>query len=439
MSDRRRPYVPIEMTETTPHVVIVGGGFGGLTAAQSLAQARMRVTLVDRTNHHLFQPLLYQVATAALSPAEIAAPIRAVLARQRNARVLMAEVTGVDLARRQVTLRDGELAYDFLVLATGAGNFYFGHDEWEAFAPGLKTLEDAVEIRRRILLAFERAEREPDAARRARLLTFCVIGGGATGVELAGSISELARSVLARDFRAIDPKQTRVLLLEGGDRVLPAFTPDLSASAERQLAQIGVEVRKGARVTRIDGDGVWLGEELVGAATVLWGAGVRATPLGASLGVPIDAQGRVKIEPDCSLPGHPEAFAIGDMAVLLDEAGAPLPGTSPVAMQQARYVAATIRAGLGTGAGAAPRAPFVYVDKGAMATIGRSRAIARTGSLRLSGFTAWMAWLLVHIWYLIGFESRVLVMLRWWWSYVTFRRGARLITDPIERGPHRPR
>jgi NADH dehydrogenase len=330
-----------------------------------------------------------------------------------------------------------------VILATGAGNFYFGHDEWEAFAPGLKTLEDAVEIRRRILLAFERAERETDAARRARLLTFCVIGGGATGVELAGSISELARSVLARDFRAIDPKQTRVILLEGGDRVLPAFTPDLSASAERQLAQIGVEVRKRARVTRIDGEGVWLGEELVGAATVLWGAGVRATPLGASLGVPVDAQGRVKIEPDCSLPEHPEAFAIGDMAVLLDESGAPLPGTSPVAMQQARHVAKLIRGSRAFSAARAgeraTRAPFVYVDKGAMATIGRSRAIARTGNLRLSGFAAWLAWLLVHIWYLIGFESRVLVMLRWWWSYVTFRRGARLITDPIERGPHRPR
>lgn len=426
------------MTEPTPHVVIVGGGFGGLTAAQALVDASVRVTLVDRTNHHLFQPLLYQVATAALSPAEIAAPIRSVLARQQNARVLMAEVTAVDLARRVVTLRDGELSYDFLILATGAGNDYFGHDEWEAFAPGLKTLEDAVEIRRRILLAFERAERETDASRRARLLTFCVIGGGATGVELAGSISELARSVLARDFRAIDPKQTRVILLEGGDRVLPAFTPDLSASAERQLTQIGVEVRKKARVTRIDGDGVWLGDELVGAATVLWGAGVRATPLGATLGVPIDAQGRVKIEPDCSLPGRPEAFAIGDMAALLDEAGAPLPGTSPVAMQQARHVARQIRAAATRGEAAA-RAPFVYVDKGAMATIGRSRAIARTGSLRLSGLAAWLAWLLVHIWYLIGFESRVLVMLRWGWSYVTFRRGARLITDPIERGPHRPR
>jgi NADH dehydrogenase len=421
------------MNETTPHVVIVGGGFGGLTAAQALAGDAVRVTLVDRTNHHLFQPLLYQVATAALSPAEIAAPIRSVLAKQRNARVLMADVTAVDLARKVVRLRDGELSYDFVVLATGAGNFYFGHDEWEAFAPGLKTLEDAVEIRRRILIAFERAERETDAARRARLLTFCVIGGGATGVELAGSISELARNVLARDFRAIDPKQTRVILLEGGERVLPAFTPDLSASAERQLAQIGVEVRKGARVTRIDGDGVWLGEELVGAATVLWGAGVRATPLGATLGVPLDAQGRVKIEPDCSLPAHPEAFAIGDMAVLLDEHGAPLPSTSPVAMQQARHVAKLIRS-----AGAA-RTPFAYVDKGAMATIGRSRAIARTGRLRLSGFTAWLAWLLVHVWYLIGFESRVLVLLRWWWSYVTFRRGARLITDPIERGPHRPR
>jgi NADH dehydrogenase len=431
------------MTETTPHVVIVGGGFGGLTAAQALAGEAVRVTLVDRTNHHLFQPLLYQVATAALSPAEIATPIRSVLAKQRNARVLMAEVTAVDLARKVVTLRDGELSYDFVILATGAGNFYFGHDEWEAFAPGLKTLEDAVEIRRRILLAFERAERETDAARRARLLTFCVIGGGATGVELAGSISELARSVLARDFRAIDPKQTRVILLEGGDRVLPAFTPDLSASAERQLAQIGVEVRKRARVTRIDGEGVWLGEELVGAATVLWGAGVRATPLGASLGVPVDAQGRVKIEPDCSLPEHPEAFAIGDMAVLLDESGAPLPGTSPVAMQQARHVAKLIRGSRAFSAARAgeraTRAPFVYVDKGAMATIGRSRAIARTGNLRLSGFAAWLAWLLVHIWYLIGFESRVLVMLRWWWSYVTFRRGARLITDPIERGPHRPR
>jgi NADH dehydrogenase len=417
-----------------PHVVIVGGGFGGLTAAQALAHANVRVTLVDRTNHHLFQPLLYQVATAALSPAEIAAPIRSVLAKQRNARVLMAEVTGVDLPQRRVILRDGELTFDFLVLATGAGNFYFGHDEWEPYAPGLKTLEDAVEIRRRILMAFEAAEREIDPATRARLLTFAVIGAGPTGVELAGSVSELARNVLARDFRAIDPASARVILLEGGDRVLAAFTPDLSQKAESQLADIGVEVRKGARVTRIDREGVWLGEELVASATVLWAAGVRATPLAAALGVPLDRQGRVKIEPDCSLPGQPEAFAIGDMAVLLDEHGEPLPGTSPVAMQQARHVARQIVAAIE----GRPRAPFAYVDKGAMATIGRSRAIARTGSLHLAGFAAWLTWLLVHVWYLIGFRNRLVVMLTWFWSYVTFRRGARLITDPIARSPHRP-
>jgi NADH dehydrogenase len=417
-----------------PHVVIVGGGFGGLTAAKALRRAPVRVTLVDRTNHHLFQPLLYQVATAALSPAEIAAPIRSVLARQRNARVLMAEVTGVDLARKEVALRDGALTYDFLILATGATNFYFGHDEWAPFAPGLKTLEEAVEIRRRVLLAFEAAERASDPDERARWMTFVVIGGGPTGVELAGSLSELARQVLARDFRAIDPASARVILLEGGDRVLAAFTPDLSASAERQLAGIGVEVRKGAKVTGIDARGVQLGEARIEAQTVLWGAGVRATPLGASLGVPVDRAGRVQIEPDTSLPGHSEVFAIGDMAVLLDEHGEPLPGTSPVAMQQARHAARQIMATLA----GAPRRPFRYVDKGAMATIGRSRAIARTGSLRLTGFSAWMAWLLVHIWYLIGFENRVLVMLRWFWAYVTFRRGARLITDPIARAPQRP-
>jgi NADH dehydrogenase len=404
-------------------VVIVGGGFGGLTAARALRRAPVQVTLIDRTNHHLFQPLLYQVASAGLSPADIASPIRSILARQKNTRVLLAEAARIDLGAKKIVLTDGELAYDYVILAAGMKTNYFGHDDWEPYAPGLKNLEDAIEVRRRVLLAFERAERETSEARRKQLLTFVVIGGGATGVETAGAFSELSRFVLDKDFRAIRPAETRVVLVEAGDRVLPAFPDDLSASARKQLESLGVEVRTGAKVTAITDDGVELGSERIPASTVVWGAGVSVTPLAKTLGVPLDRQGRVIVAKDVSIPGHPEAFAIGDMAHF-DQDGQPLPGLSPVAMQQARSVAKSIRA---TIAGE-PRKPFRYVDKGTMATIGRSRAVAEAKGIHMSGLIAWLAWLFVHIWFLIGFRNRVIVMFEWFWSYVTYKRGARLIT-----------
>jgi NADH:quinone reductase (non-electrogenic) len=406
-------------------VVIVGGGFGGLTCAQSLARAPVDVVLVDRTNHHLFQPLLYQVAMAGLSPADIASPIRSVLSRQENARVLLGEVTRVDLAGRRVVLQEGELAYDWLVLATGAETSYFGHHEWEGIAPGLKSLEDAVRIRQQVLLSFEIAERIDDEKERERLLSFVVIGGGPTGVELAGALAELSRFVLARDFRAIRPDSARILLLEGGSRILASFPEELSARATEQLEELGVHVRTGATVTRIERDGVWLGGEHLPASVVIWAAGVRATPITGTLGVDIDRAGRVPVLPDLTIKGHPDAFVIGDAALVLDARGQPLPGVSPVAMQEARTVARSIALGID----GKPRVSFHYFDKGSMATIGRSRAIAQMGRIRLSGFLAWLAWLTVHLWYLIGFRNRFVVMFTWFWSYVTYRRGARLITD----------
>ncbi len=407
-----------------PHVVIVGAGFGGLTAAKAMGGMRVRVTVVDRTNHHLFQPLLYQVAMAGLSPAEIAQPVRSILSPQENTRVVLAEVAGVDLAGQDVLLTDGaSLAYDYLVLATGAKTAYFGHPEWERFAPGLKALDDAVEIRRRVLTAFEMAEREEDEARRRELLTFVVIGAGPTGVEMAGALSELARKTITDDFRAIRPSEARVILVEGGDRVLPAMPTDLSERAREQLAEIGVEVRLGMRVTNIDAHGVELGAERLTSATVVWAAGVEATPLTATLGVPLDKMGRVLVGRDLALPGHPDAFAIGDMA-RFEQDGAPLPGISPVAMQQARFVAELIA----REEKSQTRLEFRYHDKGSMATIGRSRAVAQTGKIHLTGFIAWLAWLVVHIWYLIGFRSRLVVLITWAWSYLTYRRGARLIT-----------
>jgi NADH dehydrogenase len=408
-----------------PHVVIVGGGFGGLTAAQSLARARVRVTLVDRTNHHTFQPLLYQVAMAGLSPAEIAQPIRGILRAQRNVTVLMADVCGVDLAAQEVRFVDGgSLKYDFLVLACGAQTSYFGHDDWSQVAPGLKSLSDAIDIRERVLVAFERAEREASIERRQEHLSFAVIGAGPTGVELAGAIAELSQFVLERDFRNIDPSLAKVRLIEGGPRILPSFPEDLSASALAQLQHLGVEVRTGVHVTSIEPGRVVMGDEVIACSVVLWAAGVRATPLGASLGVPVDPSGRVVVEKDLTIPGHPRAFVIGDAARFDGADGKPLPGVSPVAMQQARTVARSIRR-LGAGQGALP---FVYVDKGSMATIGRSRAIAMVSRrVHLSGFIAWMAWLLVHIWYLIGFKNRLVVLITWAWSYLTYRRGARLI------------
>jgi len=408
-------------------VVVVGGGFGGLAVTRALKHADVHVTLVDRSNHFLFTPLLYQVAMAGLAPAEIASPTRSLLRKQTNARVLLAEVTRVDLAARRVYTRETPpLDYEFLVLATGSQNGYFGHDEWAKVAPGLKDLDDAVEIRRRVLLAFEAAEREGDEVERRRHLTFVVIGGGPTGVELAGAIAELATFVLARDFRSIRPDSTRVVLVEGSERVLAAFDPELSERAARSLRAMGVELRTKTRVTNIDARGVDAGGERIEASTVLWAAGVRASPLGATLGVPVDRQGRVVVEQDCSLPGHPEVFCIGDVSAFKPAGEAhELPGVSPVAMQQGRFVAKKIAA---TVSHTPTTEAFEYVDKGIMATIGRSRAVARMGKLRLSGFAAWIAWLLLHIVYLMDFRNRVLVLIDWAWSYFTYQRGSRLIT-----------
>ena len=410
-----------------PHVVIIGGGFGGLTTAQALAGAPVRVTVVDRTNHHVFQPLLYQVAMAGLSPADIAAPIRSILRRQRNVSVRLAEATGVDFSAQTVRLHDGtgeeELRYDYLVLAAGGRTSYFGHDEWERVAPGLKDLDDAVEIRRRVLMAFESAEKEEHPQRRREYLTFVVVGGGPTGVELAGSVAELARFVLARDFRTINPQAAEILLLEGGPRILPSFSPALSESALRQLTGLGVKVRTDAKVTGIDEAGVQLGEERIAAATVIWGAGVQASGLTRNLGLPLDRAGRIRIQPDLTVPGWRNVFAIGDLT-LLEQDGKPLPGVSPVAMQMGRHTARNIERDI-TGA---PYESFRYVDKGNMATIGRKAAIADFGAFSLTGFPAWMAWLLVHIFFLIGFRNRFAVMFNWAWSYFTYQRGARLIT-----------
>jgi NADH dehydrogenase len=411
-------------TESLPHVVIVGAGFGGLTAAQKLKKTPVRITIVDRTNHHLFQPLLYQVAMAGLSPGDIAAPIRSILRGQQNVTVLLAEVTSIDLAAHQIKTTEGELAYDYLILAAGGRTSYFGHDEWEQFAPGLKDLDDAVEIRRRVLLAFEAAERETDPARRRELMTFVVVGGGPTGVELAGAIAELSKFVLARDFRSIHPEAADIILLEGGERILPSFAPELSVSAERQLAELGVKVRTRAIVTGISPEGVHLGAEFLPSPTIIWGAGVSATSLTSTLDVPRDRGGRLIVEPDLTLPGYKNVFAIGDMVSFTHQTGAPLPGVSPVAMQMGRKVAENIERALE----GQPYSEFHYHDKGSMATIGRSRAIAEMGNLKLSGFLAWMAWLLVHIFFLIGFRNRAVVMFNWAWSYFTYERGARLIT-----------
>ena len=410
------------------HVVVIGGGFGGLAAVKSLKRAPVHVTLVDRSNHYLFQPLLYQVAMAGLAPAEIAVPIRSVLRNQENAKVLLADVTQVDLAKKLVYTREiPPIAYDYLVVASGAENSYFGHDDWAKVAPGLKDLDDAVEIRRRVLIAFEAAEREDDPAERRRHLTFVVIGGGPTGVELAGAIAELATFVLASDFRSIRPDATRVVLVEGGDRVLATFDEKLSARAEKSLHEMGVEVRTKTRVTEIDGRGVLCGGERIEASTVLWAAGVRAKALGATLGVPVDRQGRVIVGTDCSVPEHPEVFVIGDAASFTPKGEEhPLPGVSPVAMQEGRFVARQIARSVSTPP--KQRETFAYLDKGIMATIGRSRAVADIRGLHLWGFVAWVAWLFLHVLYLIDFRNRIIVLFNWAWSYVTYERGSRLIT-----------
>jgi NADH:ubiquinone reductase (H+-translocating) len=410
-----------------PHVLIVGAGFGGLYAAKALAGAAVRITVIDRRNHHLFQPLLYQVAMAALSPGDIAHPIRAILSKQRNVRVLLAEATGIDLAAKKVVLSDGEISYDYLILATGVRHAYFGHNEWEKNAPGLKSLEDALEMRRRILLAFEKAERETDEARRRALLTFMVIGGGPTGVELAGAIAEISRQVIARDFRAIDPREARVILVEGGPRILPSYPEDLSAKAEASLAHLGAEVWKGSSVTSIAAGRVHVGEKSVEVETILWAAGVEASKLARSLGVPHDRAGRVLVEPDLSVPGHPQAFVIGDLSTLAGKNGKPLPGVCPVAIQQGRHAARAIQRACRN----LPPLPFEYHDKGSLATIGRAAAVADFGWLKISGFFAWAAWLFIHIFFLIGFRNRFVVIFEWAWAYFTYQRAARLITGDM--------
>jgi NADH dehydrogenase len=412
-----------------PHVVIVGAGFGGLAAARALAHAPVRVTIVDRSNHHLFQPLLYQVAMAALSPAEIAVPIRAVFRDDRNVSVLMAEVVSFDLQRGSLGLADGaSLAWDYLIVAAGAESNYYGHPEWSLYAPSLKSITDATEIRRRVLLALEHAEASDDEERRRQLLTFVVIGGGPTGLELAGAIAELARPIAESDFRRIDPGSIRIVLIEAGERLLATFDPKLSEKAREQLGELRVEVRTGTRVTNIDARGVWIGDELIPSSSILWTAGVRANGLGQKLGAPLDRGGRVVVGQDCALPGHPRVFAIGDLA-RFDAPGGPLPGVSPVAMQQGRYVARMIVRDVR----GEPREPFRYHDKGSMATIGRSRAVAQVGRLRLWGLPAWLTWLFVHLWYLIDLKNRIAVFLDWCWEYVTFRHGARLITGTEKR------
>jgi NADH dehydrogenase len=405
-----------------PHVVVIGGGFGGLQAARGLRRLAVDVTLVDRKNHHVFQPLLYQVATAGLSPAEIAAPIRHILRRQRATRVLLGDVTAVDLAARKVRLDSLELAYDYLILAAGNTHSYFGHDEWRPHAPGLKTIEEALEIRRRVLLAFEQAEREEDAEARRAWLTFAVIGGGPTGVEMAGALGEIARHTLARQFRRIDPASARIVLIEAGPRVLPAYPEDLSERARLQLEALGVQVWTGSRVSNVSAAGVAIGADHLAARTVVWAAGLQGSPLARSLGTPLDRAGRVRVQPDLSVPGHPQAFVIGDLASI-EQDGQPVPGVAPAAMQMGDHAAANVARALR----GEPLAPFRYRDKGSLATIGRRRGVAMVGRLRLSGLVAWLAWLGIHIFFLIGFRSRLMVLFDWFWAYVTYDRSARLI------------
>ena len=409
------------------HVVIVGGGFGGLSAARALRNVPVQVTLLDRRNHHVFQPLLYQVAGAALSPGEIASPIRWILRRQTNVEVLLANVVRVDAARRTLILTDGEVSYDFLILAAGATHAYFGHDEWQVAAPGLKTLEDALEIRRRVLLAYERAERETDPAAREALLTFVVIGGGPTGVELAGALAEISRHSLARDFRHFDPSLARVILIEAGPSILSTFPEMLRESARKDLSRIGVDVRVGKPVTQVAGGQVVMDGQTIRAETIVWAAGVAASPLGATLAVPMDRAGRVIVQPDLTVPGHPEIFVVGDLLSLKGPDGKPLPGVAQVAIQSGRHAARNIARALDR----KPYEPFVYRDLGNLATIGRASAIADFGWLRLKGYIAWLVWLFVHIVNLIGFRNRFVVLVQWAWSYFTYQRAIRLITERV--------
>jgi NADH dehydrogenase len=416
-----------------PRIVIIGGGFGGLSAAKALKRANADVILVDRTNHHLFQPLLYQVATASLSPGDISAPIRYILRRQANTTVLLAEVRGVDVARRivHIDLPDREIPYDYLIVATGSRHAYFGHEEWEPLAPGLKVVEDGAEIRRRFLLAFERAEKSDDENERSEYLTFVIVGGGPTGVELSGALPTIARRALYPDFRNIDTRTTRVILLEGGPRILPAFPEDLAEKARQSLAGIGVEVRTNSVVTGIDAGGVYVGDERIRARTVFWAAGNAASPLGRSLGAPLDRVGRVLVNPDLSIPGHPEVFIAGDLAFVARDDGRPVPGVSPAAIQEGKRAAKNIRRLMGR----LPTKPFRYRNKGDLAVIGRSHAIADFGKVRFSGRLAWLLWLFVHIMYLVGFRNRVSVFIEWAYSYFTYQRGVRLITQTERHVP----
>lgn len=422
-----------------PHVVIIGGGFAGINAAKTLSRARVRITVVDRKNHHTFQPLLYQVALAVLSPAEIASPIRSIMKRKSNVQVLLGEVTGFDLEKRLLRMGSIELGYDYLIIAAGATHTYFGHPEWEKLAPGLKTIEDALEIRRRVLLAFEKAERDAITRGVHPDLNFVVVGAGPTGVELAGAIADISRRYLEHDFRAIDTRQARIILLEGGLRVLPAFPEDLSASAEKQLTDLGVEVRTNAMVTNLEPGYVTVGTEKLPAAVIVWGAGVSASPLGKMLGAPTDRAGRVLVNPDLSVPGHPEVLVIGDLAAAKMKDGKLVPGLAPAAIQMGKFAAQQIKRILKN----QPRKEFHYVDKGTLATIGRSKAVADLGKLHFSGYLAWLAWLFIHLLFLIGFRNRFMVMAEWAWDYITYNHSARLITDSNEESartdgaPHR--
>lgn len=417
-----------------PHVVIVGAGFGGLQAAKRLGCENVRITVLDRTNYHLFQPLLYQVAAAALSPADIAAPIRAVLRKCHNVEVILANVQSVDVQGKKITTSDSEIGYDFLILATGARHSYFGHDDWEKLAPGLKSLEDAIEVRRRLLMAFEYAEKLTDESARRAAMTFMIIGGGPTGVEMAGAIAEIARYTLAKDFRHIDPSTARVVLVEGDSRLLSAFPEDLSANAMKQLVDLGVEVRTGVHATNLTEAGAQVGDEFIPCRVKIWAAGNNASSVGKTLGVPTDKSGRVIVNNDLTIPGHPEVQVIGDLANFSHQTGKPLPGVSPVAMQQGRHAARNILAMISGG----KAKPFEYWDKGSMATIGRNKAVADLRVIHLTGRPAWLAWLFVHIMFLVGFRNRLAVLFQWAWAYLTFNSGARLITRNFQAEQRTP-
>jgi NADH dehydrogenase len=418
-----------------PEIVIIGGGFGGLYAARALAPLPVHITLLDRKNHHTFQPLLYQVATAGLSPADIAEPIRRVLRRHRNVEVLLGEAVGFDLEQRRVVLKDGlQLSYDYLIVAAGATHAYFGHEEWAPFAPGLKTIEDALEIRRRILLAYELAERQAAAGASHEPLHFVIVGGGPTGVELAGTLAEVAHRSLPADFRNIDPQRTRIFLIEAGPRILPTYPEELSQSGQEQLRRLGVEVRTNTMVTSVEPDLVRMGAESLKSAVTLWAAGVAASPLARLLGAPVDKAGRALVQPDLTIPGHPEVFVIGDLAAARNPDGKPVPGVAPAAIQQGKAVAANIARELK----GEPRLPFAYKDEGSLAVIGRKAGVADFGRIKLRGLLAWLAWLFVHLLFLIGFRNRLLVLSEWAWSYFTYDRAVRLITGSTELPWSRP-